>query len=211
LKLSRRFAPRSLTPGRSAAHAKTPEGLMALYLGSRSIEEVHEQAILLWIHAKTQDRTIDPAHGIYFALTDQTWPPGTPEVSNAIELCSVLNQAYGQPPLTAEQTKALNLKAAALFIEYERGGGPIRATTYIAWANGIGYVLAVIATAVSGFSFWVVGLAVTVWLCYGAARTAARMRREEARPDWEVPVIATMHLISLVALYVVTVIRLVSQ
>lgn len=123
----------------------------------------------------------------------------------------MLSHAFGQPPLTEEQTKVLNIKAMALFQEYTRGGGPIRFFGYLRWANGVGYALAVIALVVSGFSFWVIGLAVSVWWCYGAARTAAGMRQAEARPDWEVPVIATIHLGALLALYLVTIFRLVSS
>jgi len=179
-------------------------------LGSRSIEEIYEQAILLWIASKVKNPDINPAHGIYFALTDEVWPPDVTEVNNSIELCAVLSQAFGQPPLTEDQTKALNVKAMALFVEYTRGGGPIRLLSYVTWANGIGYVLAVVSIVMSGLSFWVIGLTVAVWACYGAARTAARMRREEHRPSWDVPVFAALHLAALLALYCVSISRLVS-
>ena len=191
--------------------------LTPLSLGSMSIEFVHEQAILLWIEAK-----MNPAHaklwiddnpnlavGIFFTLTDQVWPPDVPKVSNSIDLCHVLSQAFGQPPLTEEQTEALRVKSVTLALQYERGGGPMRLIGYLAWAHRIGYALAVIAMVVSGFSFWLIGLAVAVWLCYGAARTAARNLRLEGRPAWEVPVIATIHLAALLALYSVSIVRLV--
>ena len=179
-------------------------------LGSRSMEEIHEQAILHWIASKVKNPDINPAHGIYFALTDEVWPPDVPEVSNSIELCAMLSQAFGQPPPTEDQTKALNIKAMALFIKHTRGGGPIHFIRYIAWAHKIGYLLAVISIVVSGLSFWVIGLVLAVWWCHGAARMAAGMRREEHRPSWEFPVIATLHFFALLALYCVSLFRLVS-
>lgn len=182
-----------------------------LQLGSRSIQEVHEQAILLWIHSKTRDKETNPAHGIFFALTNETWPRSVSEVGNAIELCGVLSQAFGQPPLTEEQTKSLNARALRLFVEHSRGVGTMRFVGYLTWANRLGYVLAAITLGLTGLSYWVIGLAVAVWSCHGAARAAVGMRREEPRPEWELPVIANLHLGTLLALYVVSILRLMSR
>lgn len=177
-------------------------------LGTRTIEEIHEQAILLWIHSKKKDPELNPAHGIFIALTNNAWPTGLPEVSNAIELCSILNQAFGLPPLSENEAKALNVKALSVFNDYKRSMGPIRFFGHLIWANRLAYVLALASLVVSGRSWLVIGLAVAVWLCFGAARTAARMGKEESRPSWEVPVIAAMHLVALIGLYAVSLFHL---
>lgn len=178
-------------------------------LGTRTIEEIHEQAISLWIHSKHKDKSVNPAAGIYFALTDTAPPKDVTEVENAIDLCSVLNRAFGLPAITEEERTQLNAKAFVLYHDYTKGRSPLQQVAYLVWANRIGYVLGGVALALSGLSWWVFGLAAAVWLCFGAARTAGRMARSEARPSWEVPTIATMHLAALAGLYVAAIVHLV--
>lgn len=171
-------------------------------LGTRTIEEIHEQAISLWIHSKHKDETVNPAAGIYFALTDTAPPKDVTEVQNAIDLCSFLNRAFGLPGITEERRAQLNAKAVVLYHDHTKGRSPLQQVTYLVWANRIGYVLGGVALALSGISWWVLGLAAAVWLCFGAARAASGRARSEARPSWEVPAIATMHLVALAGLYV---------
>lgn len=177
-------------------------------LGVQKIEDVHERAIKLWIHATAKDENVDPADGIFFVITGNSWPSEVPKVDNAIDLCSVLNGAFGLPPLSEEDEKALNLRALALFHNYRSGRSPIQFFTSLVWANRVAYVVAAISLLVSGLSWWVVALGAAVWSCFGAARTAVRMRREQRRPEWEFPAIAAMHLVALLALYVVSVVHL---
>lgn len=177
--------------------------------GTRTIEEIHEQAIGLWILSKHRDPDSNPAHGIYFAITEERWPSGITEVTNAIDLCDLLSLTFGHQPLSDEERKALKAKAIYLYQQYEAGGGPLRFYSYLTWANRIAYLLAATALVVSGFSWWVVGLVVAVFMCFGAARTAARMAKQEPRPSWEVPVIGAMHLASLIGLYTISILHLV--
>lgn len=177
--------------------------------GTRTIEEIHEQAIGLWILSKHRDPESNPAHGIYFAITEEPWPGGTPEVTNAIDLCDLLNRTFGHQPLSDEERNALNAKAIYMYQQYEAGGGPLRFYSCLTWANRLACVLAVAALVASGLSWWVVGLVVAVFMCFGAARTAARMAKQEPRPSWEVPTIGAMHLASLIGLYTISILHLV--
>jgi hypothetical protein len=179
-------------------------------LAAQSLDDIHERAILLWIQAKQANPEENPAHGIYFVLTNKSWPYGLPEPNDAIELCSILSQTFGDPPLSEDARNRLNVKAFALFHEYTRGRGPVRIFAYLKWANRVGYALALLSLSLSGFSWWVVGLGFAVWSCFGAARTATRMRDDGPRPSWEVPAISLMHFIALVALYTASVVKLLS-
>lgn len=180
-------------------------------LGTRTIEDVHEEAILLWIAARRRDTDPNPAQGIYFALTGQPWPTGVPEVANAIDLCALLSEVTGQQPLSDDQRRALNAKALHLSLIHDSGGGPLRLYGYSIWANRIAYGLGAVSMLVSGPSWWIAGLMFGAWSCFGAARAAAGMRNQEPRPSWEVPLIAAMYFVALVSLYVVSVIHLVNQ
>ena len=173
-----------------------------LSLGSRSLRELHESAILLWIDAKKRDSQSNPAHGVFFALTMETWPVGVAEVSNAIDLCDVLSEAMGQPRLTEEQRRALNATAVILLAQYESGLSLFHVSRFLKWPTRIAYLLGASAQLHSGFSWWVAGLMVATWLCFGAAKTAARMSKEELRPAWELPLIGWMHIAALIALVV---------
>lgn len=95
-------------------------------MGTRTIEDVHDSAIQLWIAAKQKNPESNPAEGIYFVLTNEIWPAGVPVVSNIIDLCAVLNEAMGQPSLTDEQRRAIHAKYRALLEQHKSGCGPIR-------------------------------------------------------------------------------------
>jgi hypothetical protein len=124
----------------------------------RKLAEIHERAILLWIQAKAKDSKENPARRIFFVLTNDSWPRGLPEPSDAIELCSVLSQAFGEPPLSEDARQNLNARAFALFHQYSRGGGPARWFVYLKWANRVGYANGVASLVLAGFSWWVLGL-----------------------------------------------------
>ena len=141
-------------------------------------------------------------------LTNESWPLGLPEPNDAIELCSILSRTFGEPPLSEDGRNRLNAMALGLFHEYSRGRGPVRFLAYLRWANRVGYLLGLVSLILSGFTWWVVGLGFAVWSCFGAARTAARMRNEGPRPSWEVPAIALMHLVALVGLYTASIAHL---
>ena len=181
------------------------------FLGAQAIDEIHSQAILLWIHSKLKNESLNPAHGIYFAITNQTWPQGAPEVGNAIDLCSMLNQAYGLPGLSKEEAGRLSYKALVLFERCSNGRSPIHWGLLLVWVNKIAYALAGVSLLVSGFSWWVLGLIFAVWICFGAGLRAAQMERIEPRPAWVVPTIAAMYLTSLVALYAVSLLHLLAK
>ena len=178
-------------------------------LGQRSIDDIHEQAIHLWIQAKLIDPDKNPADGIFFALTDELRPPELPMANNAIDLCLILNKAFGLAQPTDEQVKTLNAKALATFIQYEEKGGrmPLR----IAWVNRVAYALALLSLVVSGWSWLIFGLVAAVWLCNGAARTAVQMQNEEPRPSWESPLIIALHWAAITATCFMSVVRLVIQ
>lgn len=181
-------------------------------LGSRrTVEEVHEEAIRLWIYAKEKNPEANPAAGIYFALTNQAWPPTQRKVANVIDLCGVLNGVMALPQLTSEQRYALNLKAMALLEEHESGRSPMRLSRYLVWANRFGYLLGGASLLFGGFSWWVAGLMVAVWSCHGAARTAVEMAQREERPKWEAPVIASMHITALGTLVVVSIFNILGR
>ena len=181
--------------------------LTSISLQNRKLDEIHERAILLWIQAKAKNPEDSPARGIFFVLTNESWPRGMPEPRDAVELCSVLSQAFGEPPLAEDARENLNARAFALFQQYSRGGGPARLFIYLKWANRVGYAIGLLSLILAGFSWWVVGLGFAVWSCFGAARTAARMRNEGPRPSWEVPAIGVMRLVALVGLYAASVVN----
>jgi len=175
--------------------------------GTRTIEEIHEQAIGLWILSKHRDADLNPAHGIYFAITEESWPGDAPEVTNVIALCALLSEVFGHGPLSDEERQNLNARAVYMFEQYEAGRGPLRFLSYFRWANRVAYAVGLVALLVSGLSWWVIGLMFAVWMCFGAARTAARMGRHEPRPSWEVSAIGAMHLAALVGLYTMSILH----
>lgn len=172
-------------------------------MGTRTIQDVHESAILLWIAAKDRDPQSNPAHGIYFALTNETWPSGVSEVSNAIDLCNVLNESMGKPRLTEDQMRDLCIKAMALFEVHKSGRSPFQLFGYLTWANRLAYFMGAVSLILSGLSLWIVGLILATWWCFGAAQTAAAwMSMGKSRPAWEFPIIASLHIVALIALVV---------
>lgn len=180
-----------------------------LDLAGRSLAELHERAIQLWIEVATRFPEQNPAFAVFFALTDQSWPAGVPVVKDAIELCSVLNEVFGAPPLSEDEKAALSVRALELLRQHSRGLGPVQLMAYLKWANLGAYALGVLALLVSGLSWWVLGLAFAVWSCFGAARTAGRMRnRGVPRPSWELPALSAMHLVTLGGLYVAALLHL---
>ena len=100
--------------------------LPSLSLGARSLDEIHERTILLWIQAKQRNPEENPARGIFFVVTNESSPLGLPEPNDAIELCSILSRTFGEPPLSEDDRKRLNAMALALFHDYSRGRGPVR-------------------------------------------------------------------------------------
>lgn len=177
-------------------------------LANKELADLHDRAIGLWIAVKERDPDVNPAEQIFLVLTGQPWPAGVAVADNTIELCSILNESFGAPPLSDEERRALNVRAFLLAEQHSRGLSPIRFFGYLRWANSIGYAVALASLLLVGFSWWVLGLSFAVWSCFGAARAAARMRDQEPRPDWELPAIACMHLVALLALYAVSVTRL---
>lgn len=177
-------------------------------LGGRTIDEIHEQAILLWYDIKQRDPDQNPSGTIYWTLTDEVWPSDVPRVTTAIDLCDVLRGRFGYPHLTTDERRSLNAKAVCICAQHDARKSPIMLFRYMMWATRAGYLLGFVSLIRSGFSWWVAGLMFAAWSCFGTTRMSAQARTKMKTPEWRLPVNGLLHVIALLGLYVASLLHL---
>lgn len=161
------------------------------------INDTYVRAVELWVHMKLKDENINPADGIIYALTDSIRPRGVPEPCNTVQLCEVLAQMQGLPPLTSEEKRKIEVQVMLALEEQLRGRGTVIWGQRIVWMNRIGFLLGAVALGFD-FTWWTLAVMAATWFAFGSARAASQMNDQ---PSWVAPTYAIAHLFFLAVLY----------
>ncbi len=163
------------------------------------IDAIHDRIIIHWLtlHQSFPTKsTSELADGIYFAMTDRTWPEELPKGSSAMEVCSAVNRFHGLPPLSDEDIERI---AARTCKNIDIRKADLKAYRWLSSVMLVPAILAAVSLLKAGFSWWVLLTCISVYYISGILKVALRMNSDGQIADKAVWFWGSAQLLSITA------------
>ena len=175
------------------------------------MENIHHQAIELWLIQKEKNEDINPSDGIIYALLNKNIPPDNQTPNNIVELCQLINHLQNYPPLTEEEEIELQLVAVQIHRSHESFTNTYSLGMMLIWLTRFVYALAALALflGAGAFRWWIVGLVVATFWSRGAISMAIQGREAGKYRDSNVRFSILIHNMCVASLFTCSVIVIV--